>query len=151
MGMLLESLAAAGVAVTAVIGATTGDRLLARELVEANARRVWWCTDDGSCGTAGFVTAALPEALGDRPEIAFVCGPEAMERAVTAQLAMAGVPAQVSLERLMACGIGACLSCVVATTEGQKRACCDGPVFDAAVLSWDVSEVPPKHAGAATS
>jgi dihydroorotate dehydrogenase electron transfer subunit len=106
-----------------------------------------WCTDDGSEGPAGFVTAALPAALEDRPDIAFVCGPEAMEHAVAGQLLAAGVPAQVSLERLMACGIGSCLSCVVTTTSGQKRACCDGPVFDVAELEWDVSEVPPGHMG----
>ena len=64
---------------------------------------------------------------------------------VAAQAAVAGVPCQVSLERLMACGIGACLSCVVSTRNGRMRACVDGPVFDAEEVLWDASEVPPKH------
>lgn len=136
MGMLLEHLAAAGVAVTAVVGAPTEGRLLAMELVNDNARRVLPCTDDGTCGTPGFVTAALPEALADRPDVAFVCGPEPMARAVAAACAEAGVPTQVSLERLMACGVGACLSCVVRLTDRQARACVDGPVFDAAQVVW---------------
>jgi len=45
----------------------------------------------------------------------------------------------------MACEIGACLSCVVTTTDGQKRACVDGPVFNAEEVVWDASETPPKH------
>jgi dihydroorotate dehydrogenase electron transfer subunit len=42
----------------------------------------------------------------------------------------------VSLEKLMACGIGACLSCVVDTVSGKKRVCADGPVFDAREVVW---------------
>ncbi len=45
----------------------------------------------------------------------------------------------------MACGIGACLSCVVTTSSGLKRACVDGPVFDAEEVLWDASQIPPKH------
>ncbi len=145
MGMLLERLARDGVAATVLVGAPTSARLLAREIVDRNARRVIRCTDDASEGVAGAVTVALPDALADRPDVAYVCGPEAMERAVAARLAAVGVPVQVSLERLMACGIGACLSCVVATRDGHKRACCDGPVFDAATLLWDPAEVPAGH------
>jgi dihydroorotate dehydrogenase electron transfer subunit len=145
MGMLLEHLASVGVAVTAVVGASTQGRLLAMELLEANARRVLPCTDDGSCGAAGFVTVALPEALADRPDVAYVCGPEPMARAVAAACAKASVPCQVSLERLMACGVGACLSCVVSLRDRQARACVDGPVFDAEEVCWERSEVVPRH------
>ena len=49
----------------------------------------------------------------------------------------AQVPTAISLEKRMACGIGACLSCVVATSEGNKRACVDGPVFDAREVIWE--------------
>ncbi len=48
----------------------------------------------------------------------------------------AGVRTQVSMERRMACGIGACLSCVVETKDGRKRACVDGPIFDAEDILW---------------
>jgi dihydroorotate dehydrogenase electron transfer subunit len=81
----------------------------------------------------------------ERFDVAYACGPEAMQRAVAGMLAVAGVPCQVSLERLMACGIGACLSCVVSTTSGLKRACVDGPVFNAEEVVWDASQIPPQH------
>lgn len=146
LGMLADELAERGVAVTVALGAPTAERLMARGLFEDVARRVLLATDDGSAGVAGFVTAASAKALAeDDYDIACVCGPEAMARAVAAQAAEAGVPCRVSLERLMACGVGACLSCVVTTRSGRKRACCDGPVFDAQEVCWDGSETPPRH------
>jgi dihydroorotate dehydrogenase electron transfer subunit len=146
MGMLVEELAARGVAVTVAQGAPNAERLVARELFEAHARRVEIATDDGSAGQRGFVTM-LAEGLiaDDRPDVVYACGPEAMQRIVAAQAAEVGVSCQVSLERLMACGVGACLSCVVSTTDGRKRACVDGPVFDAERVLWDASEIPPRH------
>ena len=146
MGMLVEDLAARGVAVTAALGAPTVQRLVARELFERVARRVCVATDDGSAGELGFVTVLLDRLISeDRPDIVYVCGPETMARSVAMAAAAAGIACEVSLERLMACGIGACLTCVVATTSGQKRACCDGPVFDAKEVLWDAAETPPRH------
>lgn len=146
MGMLVQDLARRGVAVTLAQGAPTGERLLARELFEATCRRVACATDDGSFGACGFVTDLTADLIErDRPDVVYVCGPEAMERIVVAQAEVAGVPCQVSLERLMACGVGACLSCVVSTHHGRKRACVDGPVFDAADVMWEPSEDPEAH------
>jgi dihydroorotate dehydrogenase electron transfer subunit len=146
LGMLAEELAARGVAVTVAAGAPCEERLLARELFETVARRVEVATDDGSCGTQGFVTGVCENLLADEAlDVVYTCGPEPMQRIVAAQAAAAGVPCQVSLERLMACGIGACLSCVVRTSEGLKLACVDGPVFDAAALIWDPAEAPAEH------
>jgi dihydroorotate dehydrogenase electron transfer subunit len=144
--MLAEQLAAAGVAVSVAQGAPNVSRLVARELFESVARRVEVATDDGSAGERGFVTVVSERLLReDRPDAVFVCGPEVMARAVSAQAHAAGARCQVSLERLMACGIGACLSCVVTTRSGRKRACVDGPVFDAGEVCWDGSELPPRH------
>lgn len=143
MGMLVEELARRGVAATLAHGAPSADRLLARDLFEATCRRTEVATDDGSVGLCGFVTALTDGLIAaDRPDVVYVCGPEPMQRIVAAQAASAGVPCQVSLERLMACGVGACLSCVVTTVHGRKRACVDGPVFDAAEVVWDPSEDP---------
>ncbi|MDO8848513.1 MAG: dihydroorotate dehydrogenase electron transfer subunit [Coriobacteriia bacterium] len=143
MGMLVEELARLGVATTLAHGAPTADRLLARDLFEATCRRTEVATDDGSAGTCGFVTALTDGLMRKaRPDVVYVCGPEPMQRIVVAQAAAAGIPCQVSLERLMACGVGACLSCVVTTVNGRKRACVDGPVFDAAEVLWDPSEDP---------
>lgn len=146
MGMLAERLSERGVAVVVAQGAPTTSRLVARDLFERVSRRVDVATDDGSAGEQGFVTALSARALADeRFDVVYACGPEAMQRVVAAQALEAGVPCQVSLERLMACGVGACLSCVVTTRNGRMRACVDGPVFDAGEVCWDGSEIPPKH------
>jgi len=148
MGMLVIELAARGVAVTVANGAPCADRLLATGLFERQARRVLCATDDGSAGAAGFVTALVDRVIAeDRPDVIYACGPEPMQRTVAAQAALASTACQVSLERLMACGVGACLSCVVTTTAGRKRACVDGPVFDAAEIVWESSETPPHDRG----
>jgi dihydroorotate dehydrogenase electron transfer subunit len=146
LGMLAERLAARGVAVSVAMGAPTAERLVARELFEGTARRVEIATDDGSAGEPGFVTGPAQRLLAEeRFDAVYTCGPELMQHAVAGLAARAGVPCQISLERLMACGIGACLSCVVSTREGLKRACVDGPIFDAEEVVWDVSQTPPKH------
>lgn len=137
MGMLVDELARLGVAVTLAHGAPSASRLLARDVFEATCRRIEVATDDGSAGMQGFVTVLVEELLEvDVPDVMFVCGPEPMERTTVNLASASGVPCQVSLERLMACGVGACLSCVVSTTAGRKRACVDGPVFDASELVW---------------
>jgi dihydroorotate dehydrogenase electron transfer subunit len=146
LGMLAEELAACGVAVAVAQGAPTESRLVARELFERVARRVEIATDDGSAGEHGFVTGPVARLLeSERFDVVYTCGPEAMQRRIVAMAAEAGVPCQVSLERLMGCGIGACLSCVVSTRDGLKRACVDGPVFDSEEVVWDASQTPPKH------
>ena len=146
LGMLAEDLAARGVAVTVAAGAPCEDRLLGRDLFERVARRVVVATDDGSCGTHGFVTGVCESLLREgRFDVIYTCGPEVMQRIVASQAAAVDVPCQVSLERLMACGIGACLSCVVRTTSGQKRACVDGPVFPAEEVLWDSPGTGPGH------
>ncbi len=146
LGMLAEGLSGNGVALTVVQGAPTAERLVARDLFESTARRYLPATDDGSVGERGFVTALSQRVLAagglDR---VYVCGPEAMSRIVASQAASADVSCQVSLERFMACGVGACLSCVCATRHGRLRACVDGPVFDAADVLWDRREIPPRH------
>ncbi|MBE0476516.1 MAG: dihydroorotate dehydrogenase electron transfer subunit [Coriobacteriia bacterium] len=146
LGLLSRRLAERGVAVTVALGAPTAERLVSRDVFERSARRVAYATDDGSHGERGPVTALVEGLISaDEPDAVCACGPEAMARVVAAQAAAAGVPCLVSLERLMACGVGACLSCMVSTRTGLKRACADGPVFDAEEVLWDESEVPPRH------
>jgi dihydroorotate dehydrogenase electron transfer subunit len=98
-------------------------------------------TDDGSAGYHGLVTDCAVKWLSDRScehqeTIIYACGPEVMLAAVARLAAERGIDCQVSMERMMACGIGLCQSCAVAVksqVEGQTeyRLCCkDGPVFD---------------------
>jgi NAD(P)H-flavin reductase len=63
--------------------------------------------------------------------VVYACGPEPMLRALASRCARAKVPCYVSLERRMACGVGACLGCTVETRNGNKRCCADGPIFPA--------------------
>jgi dihydroorotate dehydrogenase electron transfer subunit len=96
-----------------------------------------YATDDGSFGHHGPVTDLLEHFLAAETfDYVAACGPEPMLRIVAALAQGATVPCELSLERRMACGIGACLSCVVQTTDGLKRACVDGPVFSAEELLW---------------
>lgn len=99
--------------------------------------RVYVATEDGSVGTKGNVMDAIrEEALS--ADMIFACGPMPMLRAVKAYAAERKIPAYISLEEHMACGVGACLGCVVKTKNvdahshvNNARICTDGPVFEA--------------------
>jgi dihydroorotate dehydrogenase electron transfer subunit len=96
-------------------------------------------TDDGSAGRHGLVTELLQDELERGPGAAvYACGPPAMLEAVRSMCAERSVPAELALEEAMACGFGACFGCVVATRDGYRRICVDGPVVAAADLeeSW---------------
>lgn len=148
--MLAEQLVECGVRTDVVLGAQTGSALVCRERYEEllatgascgceNAR---CATDDGSFGRAGFCTSLVDEALAEADaagapyDYVAVCGPEPLMRIVAGAAQRANVAAEVSMERRMACGIGACLSCVVDTTSGKQRSCVDGPVFMADEVIW---------------
>lgn len=92
-------------------------------------------TESGRAGQKGLVTALfLPEDY----DFVLCCGPEAMMKAVTGLCKAAGVPAYVSLENKMACGIGGCLVCACADKNGKNlRACKDGPVFLGEEIRFD--------------
>jgi dihydroorotate dehydrogenase electron transfer subunit len=91
-------------------------------------------TDDGSSGHHGPVTDLLDRQLEAGPRRIYACGPPAMLDAVRARARRHEVAAELALEAPMACGFGACYGCVVATVDGYRRVCVDGPVFDAGVL-----------------
>lgn len=98
-------------------------------------RNVRLATDDGSAGHAGRVTDLLAAELdADPAAVVFACGPPPMLETVRAMAAERGVRAQLALEAGMACGFGACYGCVVATVDGFKRVCVDGPVMEADAL-----------------
>ena len=92
-------------------------------------------TDDGSIGHRGPVTDLLRAELDRDPAATvYACGPPPMLEEVRALCAGRGVPAQLALESVMACGFGACFGCVVPTTRGYVRLCVDGPVLDGDLL-----------------
>ena len=91
-------------------------------------------TDDGSIGHHGLVSELLEAELARAPGPVYACGPPAMLADVRDRVRRHNVPSELALEAPMACGFGACYGCVVATVDGYRRVCVDGPVFDGAVL-----------------
>ena len=119
---------------TFLLGARTAADLLEMDLFE-RAGRVLVTTEDGSAGEKGFVTnhSVLQNETFD---MISTCGPKPMMMAVAHYAHEKGIACEVSLENLMACGIGACLCCVEKTVEGNLCACTEGPVFNIQKLLW---------------
>ena len=142
--MLAETLKELEVRFDVVMGAQTKDALVTRLRYQALMGVEPSCsTDDGTYGRAGFCTSLVEERLskgcrsdGAPYDYLAVCGPEPLMRIVANMGKEAGVRTQVSMEKRMACGIGACLSCVVDTVGGKRRSCVDGPVFNAEEVMW---------------
>ncbi|MDO4443142.1 MAG: dihydroorotate dehydrogenase electron transfer subunit [Slackia sp.] len=136
--LFAEKLADEGRPFEVVLGAQTESMLVTRaDYAQLLGRDPILATDDGSVGFAGFCTEPVREALASGAyATVYCCGPEPLMRAVAGIADEAGVPCFVSMEKRMACGVGACLSCVVETVSGKKRSCVDGPVFDAKDVVW---------------
>ncbi len=141
LNMLARALADVGVVVDAVMGAQTASKLACDDRIGAsvnkNGGELYITTDDGSKGVHGFVTAVSDELIASgQYDYVAVCGPLPMERNVVRVPLEYKVFCEVSTEKLMACGVGACLGCVIETTKGRMRCCVDGPVFDASEVIW---------------
>ena len=130
--MLSDEAVGRGLNVTFLMGAADGDGLLGAALLPSAVEYVV-ATDDGSKGHRGFVTELIPDFVPWADQI-FSCGPEPMYRSLRTAVLPRRVgrrpQVQVSMERTMACGLGACLGCVVETRHGMQTSCVEGPVFD---------------------
>jgi NAD(P)H-flavin reductase len=101
-----------------------------------NSNRFILATEDGSEGEKG----RIPDFFDPSPyAFVFACGPEPMLKAVAARCKASGKNTNcfISMEKRMACGVGACLGCTVKTRAGNRRCCADGPIFNAAELVFD--------------
>lgn len=122
-----------GAEITFLTGAKTAAELLLVKEMEAIAP-VAVTTDDGSFGEKGFVVnSSVWNQSWDR---VYCCGPAPMMKAVAALARNSSVPCEVSLENMMACGLGACLCCVEKTVKGNVCVCSEGPVFNINDLTW---------------
>lgn len=119
-----------------LLGARSQSDLLELELFSEIAP-VCVTTEDGTEGEKGFVTqhSLLNRERFDRIS---VCGPKPMMVSVARYAKATGTPCEVSLENLMACGLGACLCCVEKTVKGHVCVCKEGPVFDINDLTWEI-------------
>jgi len=128
-----------------LIGGRSSEDLLLTDEFEALGCDVEVATEDGSCGRRGLVTDLLEDALSraTAPPAVYACGPNAMLEAVSRIVASRGLDAEVSLDHVMCCGVGACFACVVKmkadTPEGWEyvRTCLRGPVFKASRVWWE--------------
>ena len=153
--LLARRLKERGVSPTVILGFNTASEIIYEKEFKALGLRTLVTTVDGSYGTPGFVTDALPllasasdpssvaasvsdsSTVGDSVsdpssvgacgyDYCFACGPMPMLRALAPKLAS---PAQFSLEERMGCGTGICMGCTCPQLTGTKRICKDGPVF----------------------
>ena len=143
---LAQALARKGKKPVVIIGGRIADDLLSLDAFRQVGIEPLLATEDGSAGYKGYVTAIMEERLDDGkiPSAVYSCGPKPMLRRV-GEIAMSrGIPCELSLEAIMACGFGVCLGCVVKTCSSDgssehdfSRVCCEGPVFDAKEIVWD--------------
>jgi dihydroorotate dehydrogenase electron transfer subunit len=145
--MLAGELVEKGCSVRLLMGGRTRDDILAVTEFERLGVETYVSTDDGSLGEEGFVTQVLERKLKKYPDAqVFACGPMPMLCAINTICVENKAPLQVSLEESMACGVGACLGCVVKgaghTEENPSYLCsCKvGPVFKAQYLDWSAFE-----------
>jgi dihydroorotate dehydrogenase electron transfer subunit len=148
---LAEALRTKGVSVTLYYGARHAEELFFLETFDRLGVRLVLTTEDGSRGSRawepgrGRVTLPLERDLRERSQatnvVVYACGPEPMLAAVAKLAAANGRQSQVSVERVMGCGLGGCYSCVIPIkTAGGKphyvRSCLAGPVFRGDEIEW---------------
>ncbi|PLX41397.1 MAG: dihydroorotate dehydrogenase electron transfer subunit [Deltaproteobacteria bacterium] len=138
---LAHSYLAAGKAPKLLLGGRTERDILCHDQFSCLAIPTKYATEDGSLGDTGLVTALLEDEFKAAEKLGALsvhaCGPVPMLAAVARLAEGAGVACEVSLEAHMACGLGACLGCVVKARDGgYVRVCADGPVFDSKEILW---------------
>ncbi len=123
---------------TVILGCKTKDALFFRRDFQNLDIPVYCATEDGSSGFKGRVTSLLEQKIKKLPEkgVLYACGPNPMLAAAGKIAEKYGWPAYFSLEVMMACGTGLCRGCAVATKNGYRLACVDGPVFPAEEILW---------------
>jgi dihydroorotate dehydrogenase electron transfer subunit len=142
---LAEALVARGVKTTLFYGARRSEELFYVDFFRNRGVTLVLTTEDGSAGEKGRVIAPLARALesmtADQRVTIYACGPEGMLEATAKTAATFNRPCEVSVERIMGCGMGGCYSCVVPMKSESGgfhhvRSCIAGPVLDAAQIAW---------------
>lgn len=123
-----------------LIGAKNKREILSQKEFANLGLNVRISTDDGSVGFNGKATGLLRYILRtthntQRMSI-YACGPKPMLSEIAIIAKQYNIPAQISLDEYMACGLGVCLGCMIQTKEGQRLVCIDGPVFDVPEIKW---------------
>jgi dihydroorotate dehydrogenase electron transfer subunit len=149
-----QRMKALGLQCSVFIGGKTKEHILCVDEFQSLGADIHMATEDGSLGFRGVVTDMVESFLQDHPNPSgfFACGPVGMLKAIAEIAKSRSIPCQVSLESRMACGVGACLGCVIRTrgkfsSKSQeetrpgrgaffKRVCKEGPIFDCKEVDW---------------
>ena len=131
MYLLARELLKQGKKVSVILGFNTKSEIFYEEEFKKLGCDVTVTTVDGSYGTKGFVTTALETMA---YSYFYTCGPEPMLKAVYKASATSG---QMSFEKRMGCGFGACMGCSCKTITGYKRICKEGPVMKKEEILWE--------------
>lgn len=119
---------------TLIFGASSKEFLIHKNLFS----KLLVCTDDGSegvkCNTVDLLKSFLEK---DKKYVIYGCGPNAMLKELSVFTKEKNIETYLSLEERMGCGVGACLACAIKTTEGIKRVCKEGPIFNSKILTWE--------------
>ncbi len=129
-----------GVAVDVIVGAKTNDLVIYKEEMEAVCDNLYLCTDDGSAGFKGLVTAMLEKLVnedGKKYDQAVAIGPMIMMKFATLTAKKLELPIIVSLNTLMVDGTGMCGACRVTVAGKTRFACVEGPEFDGYLVDFD--------------
>ena len=131
MYLLAKKLIGQGREVQVILGFNTKSEVFYEEKFKALGASVTVTTVDGSYGVKGFVTDALKDM---EYTYFYTCGPEPMLKAIYRASTTAG---QMSFEKRMGCGFGACMGCSCKTITGYKRICKEGPVMRKEEILWE--------------
>jgi ferredoxin--NADP+ reductase len=126
--------------VISILGGRNRDLVILEREIRSISDELIVTTDDGSYGRKGLVIDPLREIIAEGRPIGMVLaiGPVRMMQAIADVTRLHKVPTIVSLNSLMVDGTGMCGGCRIATTEGTKFACVDGPEFDAHTVDFDI-------------
>jgi ferredoxin/flavodoxin---NADP+ reductase len=136
---ITKALHRAGNRVHSIIGARSRDLVILKDEMKAVSDVLHVCTDDGSDGFKGFVSAKLSELMrsGEKIDRVWAIGPGVMMKAVCDVTRSAGIPTIVSLNTLMVDGTGMCGGCRITVGDAVKFVCVDGPEFDGHAVKFD--------------
>lgn len=129
-----------GVSVDVIIGAKNKDLLIYKDEMASVCDNLYICTDDGSDGFKGLVTAMLEKLVtedGNKYDQAVAIGPMIMMKFATLTCRKLGLPVIVSLNTLMVDGTGMCGACRVTVGGKVRFACVEGPEFDGYLVDFD--------------
>ena len=135
--------------ITVLIGGKSREDILCEDKFKRLGGKIKVSTEDGSSGRKGLVTDLLKGeilqltlqndsvALSSKlPIVVYACGTTEMLKETAKIAGKYAVPCYLSLEKIIACGVGACQGCVINTKDGYQRICKDGPVFDSERIIW---------------